>query len=430
MNTNADRVKYFAYHDGLTGLYNRAGFESRVKEVLASNISPNKRYTILRWNIEDFKLINEMFGRVEGDRVLQFMPRLFQEMNIADVILGRLESDHFVAFYETAYYSVDKLEQFLTDVTDKFHLEHYVKIKIGVYNIENKETDVNHMIDCANIAAMTIKGSRTCHCAIFTEEMRQEMVHAEVISASLEAALEREEIEIYLQPVMDTRTKKILGAEVLSRWNHSEKGFLFPGSFIPCLEKNGLIMKLDRYVWEKACRILSDAKMSRHPEITLSVNMSRHILQEGGAVKTIKELLDRYHIAPSRFKVEITESTYMNCTTGIMETIQELRNIGIAILMDDFGTGFSSLEVLRKIPMDCLKIDISFVQNILTDIRSKIIVEHVIPMAKELGMTIIAEGVETKDQEKLLTAMGCEAVQGYLYEKPIPVYEFEEKYCK
>lgn len=425
----AERLEYLFCHDELTGIYNRNGFNMEVRQTLRAAQNTGRHYALTRWNIEDFKLLNEMFGRKEGDRILQFFPTLFKELNIPEAIFGRLESDHFVLFFDTDCYDVTKLEEFIDRMSHKYGLSHYVKIKVGIYYVDDFQMDIDHMIDCANIAAMTIKGKRTICYAVFTEDMRREMVHSEEISAGLERALQKEEIEVYLQPVVDAGTKQVVGAEVLSRWNHDKKGFLNPVSFIPYLEKNGLIVKLDYYIWRKTFETLCRDQMSQHPEISLSVNMSRSMLEEERALKLMSSLMEEYKVDPKRLKVELTESTYMYCTEELTDTVQKLRKLGFAVMMDDFGTGFSSLSVLRKIPMDCLKIDISFVRDILQDERTRMIVENVITMAKELGMTTIAEGVETREQEELLCSVGCDRIQGYYHAKPMPVAEFEAKYC-
>lgn len=425
----AERLAYLASHDELTGILNRSGFDMKVREILREAKNNGRHYAVTRWNIEDFKLLNEMFGRRDGDRILQFFPTLFKELNIPGAVFGRLESDHFVLFFDADCYDISRLGEFIDKMSHKYGLSHYVKIKVGIYYVDDFGMDIDHMIDCANIAAMTIKGKRTSCYAVFTEDMRREMVHSEEISAGLERALQKEEIEVYLQPVVDAQTKQVVGAEVLSRWNHEKKGFLNPVSFIPYLEKNGLIVKLDYYMWKKTFEILCHDQMSQHPEISLSVNMSRSMLEEERALKLLSNLMEEYKVDPKRLKVELTESTYMYCTEELTDTVQKLRKLGFAVMMDDFGTGFSSLSVLRKIPMDCLKIDISFVQDILQDKRTRMIVENVITMARELGMTTIAEGVETREQEELLCRVGCDRIQGYYHAKPMPVAEFEAKYC-
>ena len=243
----------------------------------------------------------------------------------------------------------------------------------------------------------------------------------------MEGALDNNNFCIFLQPIYDSATNKIKSAEALIRWNHPQRGMISPGVFIPVFEKNGFVTRLDRFAWESACRFLSRQRDNGLDVVPVSVNVSRVNMYDHNFVDYMTSLLGKYDLEPWMLRIEMTETAYVDNPTQMVKILRRLKNAGLTVLMDDFGSGYSSLNMLKNITADVLKLDMKFVQDIETSQRAATIMKSVVNMAHDLGMEVIAEGVETEPQVSFLRDIGCRLIQGYYYARPMAADEFMDK---
>ena len=277
------------------------------------------------------------------------------------------------------------------------------------------------------MAISTIKDDYHNRIAYYDEALRAEILREQELVRDFEKALEEGQIKMYLQPQMSA-DGKLLGTEALVRWEHPEKGAIHPGEFIPVFEKNGLVSDIDRYIWEQACKQLKSWKERGREDIYISVNISPRDFHFLNVYQTFTELVECYEIAPKNLKLEITETAIVMDFDRQMELITRLRRNGFIVEMDDFGSGYSSLNMLKDLHVDILKIDMAFLEKAKDEERSKKILQMIISLSKQLGMPVITEGVESEEQVTFLTAVGCDMFQGYYFAKPMPVDKFEELY--
>ena len=299
-------------------------------------------------------------------------------------------------------------------------VEYTILVHLGVYEITDPSTDISVMIDRANLALTTIKDDYHKHVAVYDENMRRNVLWGQHISTQLAEG----QIRPYLQAIVDN-SGKIVGAEALVRWIHPTEGFLSPGLFIPIFEKNGMIVEVDRFMWRSACEILARWKQEGI-DLFISVNISPKDFYFMDVAEEIRSLVKEYDIEPSRLRVEITETVMMTDIESKMRVLDELRSAGFIVEMDDFGSGYSSLNMLKDMPVDVLKIDMKFLSRTEDSSRAQTIVRNIINLSDDLGISALTEGVETENQYKVLADMGCRMFQGYFFSKPIPVIDFEE----
>ena len=316
-------------------------------------------------------------------------------------------------------FEAERISKKLSDftVTDG-RLTHHLLIHLGVYSVAERDADVSVMFDRAHLALSRIRDDYKTHIAYYDSKIREKVLWDQKISAMLPDAIADMQIRPYLQPITD-RDGKVVGAEALARWIHPEHGFMSPGMFIPVFEKNGMIVELDRHMWSCACRILSDWK-GVHDDVFLSVNISPF-----DVVKEIRSLVEEYAIEPSKLRIEITETIMMNDSEERMKTLETFRQLGFIVEMDDFGSGYSSLNLLKDMPVDVLKVDMKFLSGTKEGRKSNMILRSIMQLAEELGIASLTEGVETKQQYHDLCEMGCRLFQGYYFAKPMPLEDFE-----
>ena len=308
-------------------------------------------------------------------------------------------------------------------IDSSFHLHFFT----GVYDISDLEEPVSIMCDKANLASETIKNEYKSNIAYYTERLFESSIEERRIIGEFERAISNNEFEMYLQPQVDS-SGNLYGAEALVRWQHPERGLLSPAIFIDVLEKTGFIYKLDRYMWDKAAKKLGEWKKEGKDQYHISVNISTKDFYLVDVYETFVGLVDKYDIDPVNLNIEITETTLMSDLDKNMGIIRRLQNYGFNIEIDDFGSGYSSLNMLKDISADVLKIDMGFLRASENEAKGLDILESIITLAGKLGMKVITEGVETKKQLYMLAEMGCDMYQGYYFSKPIPVDEFEKKY--
>ncbi len=424
LKRTSENLLYRVSYDALTGIYNKTAFYQKAQEIIGEN--PEMSFEIMRIDIERFKVINDLFGEETGDRLLKYIARFFKHVNLPFCVYGRLHSDNFLLLYPVGN---DNRQRFITSLQTmaaSFSLDYRIVLCFGVYAIQDRRLSMSAMCDRASMALNKAKLNGLMVCGEYDEHMRQRIVDEQAIVNDMNDALERREFILYMQPKYELTTEKVIGAEALVRWVHPVRGFVSPAEFIPVFEQNGFIFKLDRYVWEEACRFLRKALDAGRNPMPISVNVSRVDLYNTNIVRIFDKLVQKYEIPPRLLELELTESAYMDNPQQIIEIAKELQSLGFKILMDDFGSGYSSLNMLKDMPVDILKIDLKFLDSTDKSDRGGNILNSVVRMAKWLRIPVIAEGVETRQQADFLRTIGCNYVQGYYYSRPIPLQDYEE----
>lgn len=426
------RISFVSERDTLTGLYNFTTFTTKADALVTS--SPDKQYAIIYMDLHRFMLFNDTQGYSAGNNVLKGIASILVSIGAVDGLAARVNADKFVAIYE---YSE---ENPLTDTLDCL-IKALKKIKNpdgGFYKITPVigvcTHDNNHAIiisvDRANIARKNIKDYKISNYLFFDENMHKSLLVRQEIENTMEDALTNEEFQIYYQPKINVETSKVIGAEALVRWHPPKKKVLYPDSFIPIFEENGFIVSLDYYMLDHVCKWLRKQLNSGHEVFPISVNFSRMHFSTGVLPQMLKKTLEKYDLPFDLIEIEITESALGSHNSNQMATLTEISKLGFKLSLDDFGAGLSSLNLLRDLPFDILKIDKEFLHSKTTTERERIVISNIVRMATDLKMDIVCEGVETKDHEGFLRQIGCMVAQGYYYEKPIHEDVFTEQYIQ
>ncbi len=422
---NGSGEQYRLTHDDLTGLYNREGFAQAAQNKLKDATKP---YLLLYSNIRDFKLFNQLFGLERGNDILINIADLMIQHVTDDDIYGRINGDHFALCMPKEDFTEKDFKKMVKEITSKVTSKSYsLHMQIGVYEIKDPTMDITLMCDRAYMACKSIKKDGVCEIAWYSDEMLVNALLEKEILSSFDFAIINRQFGIYLQPQVYA-DGSLFGAEALARWIHPENGLIQPGVFIDVLERADLIYKLDRYIWELAALQLARWKDTERSEVAISVNVSPKDLYYLDIKKEFTELITRYKIDPRLLNIEITETAVTSDVNKCAKLILELQKAGFKVEIDDFGSGYSSLNMLKDINADVLKIDMGFLRKTENQTRARVILNYTIDMAHELGMSVVTEGVETKEQLEFLQNMGCTMFQGYYFEKPMPIEEFEEKY--
>ena len=422
LRETAAMINQFQF-DRLTGLYSKEFFYQRVKETLEQN--PDREYDIICSDIENFKLINDVFGVPAGDRLLCNIAKMYTNMVGKGEICGRLHADQFACLLERRQHYADEFfTQADAEINQLGNMRNIV-MKWGVYTVEDRTLAVEQMCDRALLAARKIKGQYGKHFSRYDDDLRNQMLREQAITDVMEEALTEEQFIVYLQPKYSISTDKLAGAEALVRWNHPEWGFQSPAAFIPLFERNGFITKLDRFVWEKTCSILREWDDKGYPPIPVSVNVSRADVYQVDLAEVLMKTVQKYNISPARLHLEITESAYTEDPDQIIRTVRHLREIGFIVEMDDFGSGYSSLNMLNQLPLDILKLDMKFIQSETAKPIEEGILGFIMGLARWMNLSVVAEGVETREQLERLREIGCDFVQGYFFARPMPCEDFE-----
>lgn len=407
--------------DAATGLLGKEAFFDEAAAYLRH--SGARDVSIVCFDVDHFKLFNDLHGLDCGDELLRYLGRALALRFSPDGAqpLARLAADTF-ALCATGI-RPERVERILVDISSECPNGIDAIVRAGVYRIEDPASPVSIMCDRAVIALRTVKGSYFDRVALYDPGMREALVLEREVVAGIESALREDRIELFLQPKCNIRTGKIVGAEALARWRHPGRGIVAPGEFIPLIERNGLVCSLDLRVWEKTAAWIRGLIDEGVQPVPVSVNVSRADIYLVDVAAELHALVERYGIEPSLIEVEITESAYSERPDRIVAAFDELAERGFTVLMDDFGSGYSSLNMLKDINVDVLKIDMRFLDR--DDRRSKDIMESVIRMARWLDLPVIAEGVETREQVNFLLDVGCSYAQGYYYARPMEAAAFE-----
>ena len=427
LRETAAMVNLFQY-DRLTGLFSKEFFYQRVREVLTQY--PDRKYDIICSDIDNFKLINDIFGIPAGDRLLRSIADMYKDMVGENGICGRFHADQFACLVEhTDDYTDDYFIHGEEQINSMFHIKSVV-LKWGVYPITDSGISVEQMCDRTFLAIRSIKGRYGTHFALYDDKLRSRLLREQEITDDMENALAEKQFVVYLQPKFSVEDSCLSGAEALVRWNHPKWGFMPPAEFIPLFERNGFITQLDRFVWDRTCEILKQWNENGYPDIPVSVNVSRADVYQTDLAEILAATVQKYGLPRQSLHLEITESAYTENPDQVIEMVQHLRELGFIIEMDDFGSGYSSLNMLNKMPLDILKLDMQFIRNETSKPVEQGILRFIMDLAKCMGLSVIAEGVETQEQLERLRKVKCNYVQGYYFGKPMPSRDFEELFMK
>ena len=427
-----EEVQRMLDHDSLTGLMNMNGFRKRVEELLRAH--PDTPYFLSYNNIRDFKFINDSLGREAGDELLRFWAGKSVANLSEDEAIARVEGDHFAVLRLIAGEEAmreDEVNVFLP--VQNFFInqgkENRVQICSGIYVLtprDFRQIDVDHMLDLARVAEKRVRMSRQGNFEFYNPEQWKKGKRIAEIINYLPAAIKSGDIQVWYQPQVNYATGRVTGAEALCRWDHTKLGWLYPFDFISTLEEAGLIFVLDSFVWEKVCQDLHRWN-EEGKRRSVSVNVSRDDIRDDRDIPGhFLELIKKYDLAPDQLHIEITETAYVENTEILIRTTEKLRSMGFQVEMDDFGSGYSSLHMLKEVPIDRIKLDLHFLTESGDPEKSRTIISCMIQMIRLLKMEMIAEGVENVEQADFLRSKGCCEMQGYYFYKPMPVSDFEK----
>ena len=415
-------MKRYMDTDTLTGLYNRESFYRKAAEVMKSN--NGTLYDIVYLDISCFKVINSLFHMETGDVILKAAGFYLSAAVGESGVCARLEADHFAVCIPDSRLHIEEFLQGLDANIKSLGINHNVRFFAGIYPVQDPFLPVDRMCDWAHMALNKIKGSYVKRYAYYDDSMWEVMLREQTLVRDMEIGLHEKQFRIYMQAVYNMEQKKIVGAEALVRWLHPVIGTILPSYFIPLFERNGFIMRVDRYVWEGVCQLLKDQKDKLGKVIPISVNVSRLNFYNLDLLQFLLDLVEKYELEPWMLKLEITETAYMDEPEKIISVIKEFRTQGFVILMDDFGSGHSSLSMLKNLPVDVLKLDMSFAHEVSHSRRVNAILKFIMSLSRELDMQVIVEGVETKKQLDIVSELGCQDIQGYYFSRPLPADEF------
>lgn len=420
--TTREEVFDIKDRDRLTGVYKKNAFYEKINNTLNEN--KNEKFSLIRFDIDKFKMINDVYSEEFGDITLKYLGENIEKLieNKENYIAGRLGGDVFAILYpyseENTKYIIDSIENIIND------FEMSLFVCYGIYIIEDNDMLPSLICDRAHLAQKEVKGNSINKVNYYDEKLRAKYMDEAQISSCMHQALKDEAFQVYIQPKCSLEDGKPIGAEALVRWINPSEGMIPPYRFIPLFEKNNFIIKLDEYIWDKTCQIIKKLEKQLGVKIPISVNVSRNHIGNSEFAKNLFDLTQKYEVDPSLLHVEITESAFTQNQKELNDTIKQLRNYGFYVEIDDFGSGYSSLNILKDIEVDAIKLDMCFLRgDTLTD-KAKSILESIVDMAKSLNLGIIPEGIEKEEHVEFLESIGCDIGQGYYFQKPASVDEF------
>lgn len=411
-----------------TGLLNASGFHDEVLRIIEEN--PGRRYRIYRYNIDGLSNINATYGFNAGNRLLRSVGEHMRTRNRELSFSAHLYADHFARFCFEDYPSAEECYKSFTEDFKDYELDYPITIHMGVYDLCEENCDPSVMLYKAYLALRSVRYDFSTPIAYYKTGLMQAAETRQKLLGEVKGALKKGEFEVWFQPQYDYETSALIGAEALVRWRHPERGLIQPADFIPLLERSRQVTFVDTYVIEKSCAY-AKYWQERGIELPISVNISRIDILSGKICRTISDTVKKLGIEPRLIKLEITESAYTSDTEALKSVVTDFKAAGFTVEMDDFGSGYSSLNILKDLDIDTIKIDIKLTSQVgCGNKKSDDILRSVVKMAKDLNIGVIAEGVETKTQAEFLKAVGCTAMQGYYFARPMPPQEFEQLVSK
>jgi diguanylate cyclase (GGDEF)-like protein/PAS domain S-box-containing protein len=429
---NMEIIKFMAFHDQLTGLLNRRALLEHLNQQIHSPLTTEREFALISLDLDRFKYLNDTLGHLAGDEILkQFANRLsgFQNENC---LVFRQGGDEFnILLLNTSRESTRTFVQKIFSTFNRsFYFdsqEYFISTSVGISIYPNDGKDAEMLIKNADEALFRVKEKGKGHYQFYRTDMNSVITNVLTLETHLRKAIDKDELSLAYQPQVDIKTGEIRSFEALLRWNDSEFGAISPSVFIPLAEDTGLMIPIGNWVIENACKQIKHWNDVGFQNIKVSVNISPRQFQQPSLVTFINTMIKKYNLRASSLGIEITEGA-MNDAKETIPILKKLKELGISISVDDFGTGFSSLNYLKQFPIDTLKIDQSFIRDILVDKKAAAITSTIIHLGQSLGLEVIAEGVEQKKQADFLLDAKCHKIQGFYYSKPISACEVEEKY--
>ncbi|MFZ7942340.1 EAL domain-containing protein [Bacillus sp. S3] len=438
LNQSRELIEYQAYHDPLTGLLNRRYFQEKLLLFVEQADKAGEKVSVLFIDMDRFKQVNDSLGHNKGDEILKVVSQRIKDCFPDDVntIITRQGGDEFIILLKNSTFTetIEAAEGLVNHLKKPYSLndkEIYLSASCGISLYPDHTQNIDTLIIYSDLAMYAAKKAGGNKVTVYSDKLNQSNINRPRIEARLRNAIENEKIEVFYQPKINVKSGAILGAEALVRWTDEEFGFVSPEVFIPIAEDTGLIQPLWEHVMKLACQQVSKWNSKRSHPLSISVNFSARQFQEPSSmVQHVKEILSKSKLLPEYLEIEITESILLNNSAEIVSSLETLQQIGISVSIDDFGTGYSSLSYLKDLPINTLKIDKSFIQNIDKDYGNSEIPEAIINLARSLHLNVIAEGVEEEFQKEFLLSRNCVQMQGYLFSKPLSKEEFEQYLLK
>lgn len=429
-NRAKKRLERIAYVDDVTGGNNWQKFKQEAREIL--EVKNHGQCAMLTFDIDRFRFINEEYGHEKGDQVLQLVVRILQERMIKEETYARVSGDHFavLCLCEDQDKITRRINEFmgvLNSEREAIGIKERLSCHFGIYIIEDRKGNLEKIREKANMARIAAKTADNQLWFFYSDAFRKKIGDEKEIIDQMEDALANNQFEMYLQPKYNLHRNAYCGCEALVRWCHPDKGLISPGEFIPIFEQTGFIRKLDMFMLEEVCKLLKSWEVKKHPEISVSVNLSRKNLKQSDFVERVLCITNQYRIHRGSLEIELTESSIFEDVDRMVEIGAAFRNYGFKMAMDDFGSGYSSINLLGSLPLDVIKMDQGFFNSHLKRQQNYIVVEATINLIKKLGMGVVAEGIETEAEVEMLRSLGCDIIQGYYFGKPMPVAEFEQQ---
>lgn len=410
-------------HDWMTDEYSRSGFIAKAEKMLKEP-EYQEGYSVVYSNVQGFKAVNDLLGSYSGDMVI-FQERDVLVRELEPVLIARLESDHFALITKSENLTEEKMNRVCHTCYVEGSKRLPIQIRCGIYNIRNTTRTVQHMLDRAKLAENSISSDHGLAYAVCDEKMSNSYVNQRVLVSEIDSALEKGEFLTYYQPVVDAQTGEIVSAEALIRWKHPERGLIPPGQFIPIFEKEGLITKLDGFMVNRVLNFNMKRLEKGEKVVPCAVNLSRVDFYDTRLMEIIRHEIGKQENIQNMLKLEVTESAYSVLETDAISFLEEMKKLGLSLMLDDFGSGMSSLSTLESFEFDIIKLDMGFIMQIGKNAKSEAIIKHTIGLAHDVGARVVAEGVEKKEQLEFLQSVGCDMIQGYYFYKPMPQEEFE-----
>lgn len=424
------KMEYMAFHDYLTGLPNRWNFELKLKSAIEDAKNSQSFLAVLFLDLDRFKLINDSLGHAAGDKLLKKASKRLQSVLGKEGCMARQGGDEFILLL-TGLASRKEVEERVAALHHAVQApflingkEYFISSSIGISYYPDDGTAWEELIQQADIAMYTAKEKGGNGFQWYDSDRQKEIHDVVKIETHLRRALQQKEFTLHYQPFVNLTDGKILGCEALVRWKNKELGFIPPSEFIPLAEEIGMISQLGEWVLREACSTARTFSSLCKEPVKIAVNISSKQFQEENFVNIVQQVLIETKFPPSQLDLEITESVSLDKIDSVIIKLNILREMGIGISIDDFGTGYSSISYLKHLPVNTLKIDRSFVQNMLSNMKDRALVESVVSLSKSFGFNVIAEGVEKEEQLELLKTFECGQAQGYLFSKPVPLPEF------
>lgn len=416
-----EELNSILYYDQITLLPNKNKFLND----LSNLIKEKNEYCIVSVDVKNFKNFIDVNGNFETNRFLKYMGNILKENVLEGELLANINEDNFaLALKYIDEESIKQRIEYINDQIKKFDKNININLSFGIYIINDRRFSPTLMLNKANVAKKLVEEQYDILYAFYDDNLKNDNIELSEIENYMEESLKHKDFIVYYQPKYNLNKKQIIGLESLVRWVHPKRGILFPNSFINIFEKNNFIMKLDLYVLEESCKTINKWEKNKIPVVPISVNLSRANLNNQNLISDIQKIVRKYNVKPEYIEFEFTESIIYNNMNNFLNIIQILHQIGYRVSIDDFGAGHSSLNILKNLPVDVLKIDKEFLSE--NSEKGEIIIANTISLAKQLNMKVIMEGVENKEQVSFLKKMKCDYVQGYYYNKPLPIREVEK----